>query len=103
MTGRRSTDNQARAEADIKARNLDPNDWRASTSRQMAKAPTFWDAADEMMNWFSGNGSSPAVLNNAMPQSNYPANINIKTELKLNERVLAESVNSVNVRDANRR
>lgn len=103
MTGRRSTDNQVRAEADIKDRNLDPNGWRASTSRQMAKAPTFWDAADEMMNWFSGNGSSPVALNNAMPQSNYPANINIKTELKLNERVLAESVNSVNVRDANRR
>ena len=53
--------------------------------------------------WFGGKNSSPAALNNAMPQSNYPANINIKTELKLNERVLAESVNSVNVRDANRR
>ena len=100
MTGRRSADKQAVVDADIKARNLDPNEWRATLGKENAKIPTVWDVWDD---WFGGKSSSPAALNNAMPQSNYPANINIKSELKLNERVIAEAVNSVNVRNANRR
>ena len=100
MTGRRSADNQVRIDADLKKRGLDPNSPEAQLSGQFAKMPTFWDVWDD---WFGGKSTSPAVLNNAMPQSNYPANINIKSELKINERVIAEAVNSVNVRDANRR
>ena len=55
-----------------------------------------------MNSWFGGNGT-PQSLNNATQQPSYPANLTIKSELVLDGRKLAEAVNEVNTRSANRR